>query len=54
MCISSIKVMLHGAIRNDYFSAKQRCNVGTMLYLFEAMLQQQCVALKIVIANRLV
>ena len=27
----SLKVMLHGAIRNDDFSSTQRCNVGTLL-----------------------
>ena len=34
------------------FSATQRCIVGTMCYPFETMLQQ-CVALKIFVANRL-
>ena len=33
------------------FSATHRCNVETMLELFETMLQR-CVALKIVVANR--
>ena len=32
--------MLHRTIRNDDFSATQRCNVGTMLEPFETTLQQ--------------
>ena len=36
----NLKVMLHGTIRNDYFSAVQPCNVGTMLQPFQAMSQQ--------------
>ena len=34
-----LKVMLHGTIRNDDFSATQRCNVGTVLQPFETMSQ---------------
>ena len=38
-----IKVMLRGTIRDeDIFSATHRCNVGTMLDLFETMFQQCC------------
>ena len=29
--VLNLKVMLHRTIRNDDFSATQRCNVGTML-----------------------
>ena len=34
-----LKVMLHGTIRNDDFSATQRCNVETVLEPFETMSQ---------------
>ena len=34
--------MLHRTIRNDDFSATQRCNVGTMLEPFETTSQQCC------------
>ena len=34
-----LKVMLHGTIRHDDFSATQRCNVGTVLQPFETMSQ---------------
>ena len=40
-------------LQRRLFSASQRCNIGTMLYLFETMLQRG-VALKIVVVNRLV
>ena len=53
----TVKMMLHGTIRNDYFSATHRCNVGSVLEPFKTMSQQCCnasVALKIVIASRLV
>ena len=36
------KMMLHETIRKTIFSATQRCNVGTMLQPFQAMLQQCC------------
>ena len=42
-----------GKIRNDDFNATQRRSIETMLQLFETM-SQRCVALKIVVANRLV
>ena len=35
-------VMLHGTIRNDAFSATQRCKAETMLKPFETMSQQYC------------
>ena len=35
-------VMLQGTIRNDAFSATQRCKAETMLQPFETMSQQCC------------
>ena len=52
ICISSIKVMLHGTIRNDDFCRNTALQCWNNL-VFERKLQQ-CVALKIVVANRLV
>ena len=45
--------MLQGTIRNDDLSATQCCNVVIIRNNVATMLQR-CVALKIVIANRLV
>ena len=42
-----------GRFATTIFSTTQRCNVGTMLQSFETMLQR-CVALKVVVVNRLV
>ena len=51
----SVKVMLHGLglFATTIFNATQRRSIETMLQLFETM-SQRCVALKIVVANRLV
>ena len=53
-----LKVMLHGTIRNNHFSATQHCNVGAMLQPFATMSQQCCHAalrlkwsLRIVLCN---
>ena len=57
-CVTeSVKVMLHGAIRNDDFQriAALECwsNIVTIRDNVAAMLPR-CIALKIVVANRLV
>ena len=48
---SSLRWCYAGRFATSIFSATKRCNVETMLQLFEIMLQR-CVALKIVVANR--
>ena len=55
MFCCSVKVVLHGLGRfaRTIFNATQRRSIETMLQLFETM-SQRCVALKIVVANRLV
>ena len=36
------RVMLHGTIRNDVFSATHRSNIGTTLQPFETISQKWC------------
>ena len=50
-----IKVMLHETIRNDCFSATQRCNIVATLFRMVTTLFQHrnaVFALKVVVANR--